>query len=78
MVLLLHNAELLAGELFSTLHEAKVLIEQWRRHYNAIRPHSSLGYRPPAPETILPSASALPYAALRSDQTLANSGRTLT
>ena len=70
--------ELLAGEQFSTLHEAKVLIEQWRRHYNAIRPHSSLGYRPPAPETILPSASALPYAALRSDQTLANSGRTLT
>jgi len=40
--------ELLAGEQFSTLHEAKVLIEQWRRHYNAIRPHSSLGYRPPA------------------------------
>jgi hypothetical protein len=47
--------ELLAGEQFSTLHEAKVLIEQWRRYYNAIRPHSSLGYRPPAPETILPS-----------------------
>ena len=38
--------ELLAGEQFSTLHEAKVLIERWRRHYNAIRPHSSLGYRP--------------------------------
>ena len=36
--------ELLAGEQFSTLHEAKVLIEQWRRHYNAIRPHSSLGF----------------------------------
>ena len=70
--------ELLAGEQFSTLHEAKVLIEHWRRHYNAIRPHSSLGYRPPAPETILPPASALPYAALRPDQTLANSGRTLT
>jgi putative transposase len=70
--------ELLAGEQFSTLHEAKVLIERWRRHYNAIRPHSSLGYRPPAPETILPPASALPYAALRPDQTLANSGRTLT
>jgi transposase InsO family protein len=49
--------ELLAGEQFSTLHEAKVLIEQWRRHYNAIKPHSSLGYRPPAPETILPPAS---------------------
>ena len=55
-----------------------MLIERWRRHYNAIRPHSSLGYRPPAPETILPPASALPYAALRPDQTLANSGRTLT
>jgi transposase InsO family protein len=40
--------ELLAGEQFSTLHEAKVLIEQWRRHYNAIRPYSSLGYRAPA------------------------------
>jgi putative transposase len=70
--------ELLAGEQFSTLYEAKVLIEQWRRHYNAVRPHSSLGYRPPAPETILPPASALPYATLRPDQTLANSGRTLT
>jgi putative transposase len=36
--------------------EAKVLVEQWRRHYNRVRPHSSLGYRPPAPETIrLPS-----------------------
>jgi transposase InsO family protein len=53
-VFLLHNAELLAGEQFSTLHEAKVPIEQWRRHYNTVRPHSSLGYRPPAPETILP------------------------
>jgi transposase InsO family protein len=70
--------ELLAGEQFSTLHEAKVLIEQWRRHYNSIRPHSSLGYRPPAPETVLQPASALPYAALRPDQTLASSGRTLT
>jgi hypothetical protein len=69
--------ELLAGEQFSTLYEAQVLIEQWRRHYNGIRPHSSLGYRPPAPETILPPASALPYAAPRPDQTLASSGRTL-
>ena len=55
-----------------------MLIEQWRRHYNAIRPHSSLGYRPPAPETILPPASGLPYAALRPAQMLANSGRILT
>ena len=44
--------ELLNGEVFETLKEAQVLIEAWRRHYNAIRPHSSLGYRPPAPETI--------------------------
>lgn len=46
--------ELLNGEIFYSLIEAKVLIEQWRIHYNTIRPHSSLGYRPPAPETILP------------------------
>jgi transposase InsO family protein len=46
--------ELLNGEIFYTLKEAKILIEQWRRHYNTIRPHSSLNYRPPAPETIQP------------------------
>ncbi len=44
--------ELLNGEIFHTLKEARILIESWRRHYNAVRPHSSLGYRPPAPETI--------------------------
>lgn len=43
--------ELLNGEIFYTLKEAQILIEQWRIHYNTIRPHSSLGYRPPAPET---------------------------
>jgi transposase InsO family protein len=43
--------ELLNGEVFNTLREAQVLIEGWRRHYNRVRPHSSLGYRPPAPET---------------------------
>ena len=37
-------------EVFTTLTEAKVLIEQWRREYNEVRPHSSLGYQPPAPE----------------------------
>ena len=42
--------ELLNGEIFYTLKEAKIVIEEWRRHYNTIRPHSSLGYRPPAPE----------------------------
>ena len=46
--------ELLNGEIFYTLKEAKILVEQWRRHYNTIRPHSSLGYKPPAPETIKP------------------------
>jgi len=43
--------ELLNREIFYTLEEAKVLIENWRREYNEIRPHSSLGYRPPAPQT---------------------------
>ena len=45
--------ELLEREIFDTLHEAKVLIERWRVHYNTVRPHSSLGYRPPAPEAWL-------------------------
>ena len=45
--------ELLNGEIFTTLMEAKVLIERWRREYNQVRPHSSLGYRSPAPETII-------------------------
>jgi transposase InsO family protein len=44
--------ELLNGEIFYTLKEAQILIEQWRKEYNTIRPHSSLGYKPPAPETI--------------------------
>jgi putative transposase len=46
--------ELLNGEVFYSLREAKLIIEQWRRHYNTVRPHSALGYRPPAPETIIP------------------------
>jgi putative transposase len=45
--------ELLNLEVFDTVLEARVLCERWRRHYNAVRPHSSLGYRPPAPETVL-------------------------
>jgi len=45
--------ELLNREIFTTLEEAKVLIEQWRREYNQVRPHSSLEYRPPAPEAVL-------------------------
>lgn len=48
--------ELLNGEIFDTLLEAKVLIERWRREYNQVRPHSSLNYRPPAPETRVPGS----------------------
>ena len=44
--------ELLNGEIFYTLKEAKVVIERWRQEFNRLRPHSSLSYRPPAPETI--------------------------
>ncbi|HSC71697.1 MAG TPA: IS3 family transposase [Candidatus Methylomirabilis sp.] len=51
--------ELLDREVFFTLQEAQVLIERWRQHYNRIRPHSALGYRPPAPE-----ARAWPVLAL--------------
>jgi transposase InsO family protein len=45
--------EFLNGEIFYSLQEAKILIEAWRRQYNTIRPHSSLGYRPPAPEVLM-------------------------
>ena len=45
--------ELLNGEIFYTLKEAQILIEQWRIHYNTVRPHSSLGYRSPAPQTVM-------------------------
>jgi transposase InsO family protein len=40
--------ELLDGEIFYSLREAQILIESWRRHYNTVRPHGALGYRPPA------------------------------
>jgi hypothetical protein len=45
--------ELLNGEIFYTLKEAQILVANWRRLYNGLRPHSSLGQRPPAPETIV-------------------------
>ena len=67
--------ELLDGEAFHTVREAQVLIEQWRRHFNTVRPHSALGYRPPAPEVVMagpprplrrpnPTGSAPPAAML--------------
>lgn len=46
--------ELLNCEIFDTMFEAKIIIEQWRHEYNTIRPHSSLGYRPPAPVVKVP------------------------
>jgi transposase InsO family protein len=46
--------ELLNGEIFYTLKEAQIIIEKWRVHYNTVRPHSSLGYKPPAQKSIVP------------------------
>jgi putative transposase len=42
------------GEIFYSLKEAQIVVEQWRKHYTTIRPHSSLGYRRPAPQTFNP------------------------
>src|SRR5690606_29169645 len=58
--------ELLDGEIFYSLAEAKIIIEAWRRYYNTKRPHSSLGYKPPAPEAIIwpaPASGAAPSSA---------------
>ena len=54
--------ELLDGEIFYSLREAQIVIESWRRHYNRIRPHGSLGYKPPAPEVFVPALAAWPAA----------------
>jgi hypothetical protein len=54
VVRLLHNGELLDGEIFYTLKKARIIIEQWRQHYTKVRPHSALNYRPPAPESTVP------------------------
>mgnify|MGYP001055602067 CR=1 FL=1 len=45
--------ELLSREIFTTLVEASILIEEWRKEYNQVRPHSALNYRPPAPEALI-------------------------
>ena len=57
--------EVLKREIFDSLEEAQVLIEQWRREYNTIRPHSSLAYQPPAPEAIRPEPAFLNLPRLR-------------
>jgi putative transposase len=54
--------ELLNGEIFYTLREDQIIIESWRRHYNSIRPHASLGYKPPAPEVFVTTFAAWPAA----------------
>src|SRR5262245_14219075 len=50
--------ELLNGEIFYTSREAQIVIESWRRHYNTIRPHASIGYEPPAPQVFVPAFAA--------------------
>lgn len=50
--------ELLDGEIYYSLAEAKIVIESWRRHYNTVRPHGSLGYKPPAPKVFVPAMAA--------------------
>ena len=51
--------ELLNLEIFYSLKEAQILIEMWRKHYNTIRPHSALGYRPPVPAAVLPKPTRI-------------------
>jgi len=50
--------ELLNGEIFYSLAEARIVIENWRHHFNNVRPHGSLGYKPPAPEVFVPAMAA--------------------
>jgi len=55
--------ELLNGEIFYSPKEAQIVIEKWRKHYNTVRPHSSLGYRPPAPRAFNTLPAPLDQAA---------------
>jgi putative transposase len=60
--------ELLNGEIFYSLAEARVVIESWRQHYNTVRPHSSLGYKPPAPNALVwPAIQAKPVTPITAD-----------
>ncbi len=68
--------ELLNGEIFYTLKEAQVLIEWWREEYNEIRPHSALGYRPPAPGRAAHCQGRLRYAPPALARSSCNNGRT--
>jgi transposase InsO family protein len=59
--------ELLNGEIFYTLREAQIVIESWRRHYNRIKPHASIGYKPLAPEVFVPAFYGAIWFALPRD-----------
>lgn len=70
--------ELLNMEIFYTLKEAEILVERWRQHYNTVRPHSSLGYKPPTPKTILPRPAVLAYTTFQPSQQDGKSAKSLT
>jgi len=75
--------ELLNMEIFYTLKEAEILVERWRQHYNTVRPHSSLGYKPPTPKTILPNnivtgPAVLAYTTFQPSQQNGKSAKSLT
>ena len=70
--------ELLNVELFNDLREAKVLIERWRKHYNTVRPHTSIRYQPPAPEAIVQADLTSTMWRLRPDQPSTRSNTMLT
>jgi len=59
--------ECLNGEMFYSLREAHIIIERWRQHYNRVRPHNSLGYRPPAPQAIIPADQLYTTGGFRAD-----------
>ena len=65
------RAELRNGEIFYNRKEARIVIEQWRQHYTTIRPHNALGYRPPAPKSIIPPSGSASSAKLRRPPRLA-------
>jgi transposase InsO family protein len=70
--------ELLDGEIFYSLAEARIVIESWRRHYNTERPHGSLGYKPPAPEVFIPAFAARAGSATPTSAAARASRETLT
>jgi hypothetical protein len=53
--------ELLDGDIFHSLKEAEILIEDWRRHFDTVRPHSALGWLPPAPEVSIAPPAVWPH-----------------